>query len=42
MFAGPPLGGAVADWLGLGSVFILMGGLAGVGAIWGLTSRALR
>ena len=42
MFLGPPLSGMAADYLGLGSVFVLTAALCLVGATWALLSRALR
>jgi MFS family permease len=42
MVAGPPISGAVADRLGLPSVFVLTATLCGVAVIWALTARALK
>jgi MFS family permease len=42
MFAGPPLGGAVADALGLPSVFLLTSTLCAAGLVWALLAPALR
>ena len=42
MVAGPPLSGALADRLGLPSVFIVTATLCGVAALWALASRGLK
>ena len=42
MFFGPPLGGAVADALGLPSVFLLTAGFCALAAVWGLMARGLK
>ena len=41
MFVGPPLGGAVADRLGLSVVFVLVGALCILAGAWGGISSAL-
>lgn len=41
MFFGPPLGGAVADGLGLSSVFLVTAALCVLSAGWGLGARVL-
>jgi MFS family permease len=42
MFAGPPLGGAVADALGLPSVFVLTTAFCALGLVFALVAPALR
>lgn len=41
MFAAPPLAGAAADQLGLGSVFLSMAALSVVGGVWAVFTRGL-
>ncbi len=41
MFAAPPIAGAVADQLGVGSVFLLVAGFSLVASVWAAVTRGL-
>ncbi len=41
MFVGPPLGGMIADSMGLGAVFLAVAAVCVLAAAWGGATRAL-
>jgi hypothetical protein len=42
LFAAPPLAGAAADQLGVGSVFVIMAALSLIAGLWAAVAKGLR